>query len=228
VRELTTIFTIGRAVISITDQRVLFEKICRGRPGVEADMGWLSCATKTHAIHLPRISGCEAWAKKMNQLDDGMGVWCRSPARPGHQREPLKQFKIAQIGKSAWWCPSRRRTVIGLLVYGAQGGPSLRSERQSLLEARRITRSISLVNAQLFRALAQTADVAQKGEKREYDRFETLRRDSRTGPDGAYSQLLLPGRWALTSDQRALNTLRVALEHMGVLTSRRRKPLRRP
>jgi DNA-binding response OmpR family regulator len=43
VRELTTIFTIGRAVISVTDQRVLFEKIVEGAVQVsEADMGWLS------------------------------------------------------------------------------------------------------------------------------------------------------------------------------------------
>ena len=41
VRELTAIFAIGKAVVSITDQSVLFEKILDGATRVtQADLGW--------------------------------------------------------------------------------------------------------------------------------------------------------------------------------------------
>src|SRR5512133_1969243 len=41
VRELTTIFSVGKAVTSITDQRALFDKIVEGAVRVtEADLGW--------------------------------------------------------------------------------------------------------------------------------------------------------------------------------------------
>jgi DNA-binding response OmpR family regulator len=239
VRELTTIFTIGRAVISITDQRVLFEKIVEGAAQVsEADMGWLSLRDeKTHAIHLSAHLGLpEAWAKKMNQpLDDGMGgLVSLSGETLAINGEPLQQFKIAQIGKSAVVVPIKAQNeVIGLLAMVRKADRPFDQSVQSLLEALADYASISLVNAQLFRALAQTADVAQKGEKRRYDRFEGLRREIQEQVQTAQYplQLLLSEQLGtLTSDQKAaLNTLRVALERMAVLTGREAtKPLRRP
>ncbi len=239
VRELTTIFTIGRAVISITDQRVLFEKIVEGAAQVsEADMGWLSLRDeKTHAIHLSAHLGLpEAWAKKMNQpLDDGMGgLVSLSGETLAINGEPLQQFKIAQIGRSAVVVPIKAQNeVIGLLAMVRKADRPFDQSVQSLLEALADYASISLVNAQLFRALAQTADVAQKGETRRYDRFETLRREIQEQVQTAQYplQLLLSGQMgSLTSDQKAaLNTLRVSLERMAVLTSREAtKPLRRP
>jgi DNA-binding response OmpR family regulator len=239
VRELTTIFTIGRAVISITDQRVLFEKIVEGAVQVsEADMGWLSLRDeKTHAIHLSAHLGLpEAWAKKMNQpLDDGIGgLVSLSGETLAINGAPLQQFKIAQIGKSAVVVPIKiQNDVIGLLAMVRKADRPFDQSVQSLLEALADYASISLVNAQLFRALAQTADVAQKGEKRRYDRFETLRREVQEQVQTAQYplQLLLSEQMGtLTSDQKAaLNTLRIALERMAVLTSQEAtKPLRRP
>ena len=239
VRELTTIFTIGRAVISITDLRVLFEKIVEGAAQVsEADMGWLSLRDeKTHAIHLSAHLGLpEAWAKKMNQpLDDGMGgLVSLSGETLSINGEPLKQFKIAQIGRSAVVVPIKAQNeVIGLLAMVRKADRPFDQSVQSLLEALADYASISLVNAQLFRALASSADAAQKGEKRRYDRFETLRREIQEQVQTAQYplQLLLSEQMGpLTSDQKAaLNTLRVSLERMAVLTSREAtKPLRRP
>jgi DNA-binding response OmpR family regulator len=239
VRELTTIFTIGRAVISITDLRVLFEKIVEGAAQVsEADMGWLSLRDeKTHAIHLSAHLGLpEAWAKKMNQpLDDGMGgLVSLSGETLSINGEPLKQFKIAQIGRSAVVVPIKAQNeVIGLLAMVRKADRPFDQSVQSLLEALADYASISLVNAQLFRALASSADAAQKGEKRRYDRFEGLRREIQEQVQTAQYplQLLLSEQMGtLTSDQKAaLNTLRVALERMAVLTSREAtKPLRRP
>jgi len=239
VRELTTIFTIGRAVISITDQRVLFEKIVEGAVQVsEADMGWLSLRDeKTHAIHLSaHLRLPEAWAKKMNQpLDDGMGgLVAVSGETLAINGEPLQQFKIAQIGKSAVVVPIKiQNEVIGLLAMVRKADRPFDQSAQSLLEALADYASISLVNAQLFRALASSADTAQKGEKRRYDRFEGLRQEIQEQVLIAQYplQLLLSEQMgSLTSDQKtALNTMRVSLERMGVLTSQEAtKPLRRP
>jgi DNA-binding response OmpR family regulator len=239
VRELTTIFTIGRAVISITDQRMLFEKIVEGAVQVsEADMGWLSLRDeKTHAIHLSaHLKLPEAWAKKMNQpLDDGMGgLVAVSGETLAINGEPLQQFKIAQIGNSAVVVPIKiQNEVIGLLAMVRKADRPFDQSVQSLLEALADYASISLVNAQLFRALASSADTAQKGEKRRYDRFEGLRLEIQEQVQTAQYplQLLLSEQMgSLTSDQKtALNTMRVSLERMGVLTSREAtKPLRRP
>jgi len=239
VRELTTIFTIGRAVISVTDQRVLFEKIVEGAVQVsEADMGWLSLRDeKTHAynlsahIHLP-----EGWAKKLNQpLDDGLGnLVALSAETLAINGEPLKQFKIDQIGKSAVVVPIKAQNeVIGLLAMVRKADRPFEQGTQSLLEALADYASISLVNAQLFRALAQTADVAQKGEKRRYDRFEGLRQEIQDQVQAALYPLQLTlsdEMGSLTPEQRkALTTVKVALERISLISSQQAtKPLRRP
>ena len=239
VRELTTIFAIGQAVISITDQRVLFEKIVEGAAQVsEADMGWLTLRDeKTRAFHLSaHLKLPEAWAKKMNQpLDDGMGgLVALSGETLAINGDPLKQFKMAQLGKSAVVVPIKAQNeVIGLLAMVRKADRPIEQSTQSLLEALADYASISLVNAQLFRALAQSADVAQKGEKRRYDRFEGLRREIQEQVQAAQYplQMLLSDQMgSLTADQRkALNTIRIALERMSLLTSREAtKPLRRP
>jgi DNA-binding response OmpR family regulator len=239
VRELTTIFTIGRAVISITDQRVLFEKIVEGAVQVsEADMGWLSLRDeKTHAIQLSaHLRLPEGWAKKMNQpLDDGMGgLVSLSGETLAISGEPLKQFKVSQIGKSAVVVPIKAQNeVIGLLAMVRKADRAFDQSAQSLLEALADYASISLINAQLFRALAQSADVAQKGEKRRYDRFEGLRGEiSEQVQTALYPlQLILSDQIGpLTPEQRqALNTIRIALERLSVLASQQAtKPLRRP
>jgi len=238
VRELTTIFTIGRAVISVTDQRVLFEKIVEGAVQVsEADVGWLSLRDeKTHALNLSaHVRLPEGWAKKMNQpLDDGMGgLVALSGETLAINGDPLKQFKIAQIGKSAVVVPIKAQNeVIGLLVMARKADRPFEQSTQSLLEALADYASISLINAQLFRALASSADAAQKGEKRRYDRYEGLRKELQEKIQTAQYplQLLLSDQMGpLTADQRqALTTVRVALDRLSLLAGQEAtKPLKR-
>jgi DNA-binding response OmpR family regulator len=239
VRELTTIFTIGRAVISITDQRVLFEKIVEGAVQVaEADIGWLTLRDeRTHAYQLSaQLNLPEGWAKKLNQpLDDGMGnLVAISGEALAINGEPLKQFKIAQIARSAVVVPIKAQNeVIGLLAMARKADRPFDQSVQSLLEALADYASISLVNAQLFRALAQSADAAQKGEKRKYDRFEGMRHDIQEQIQTALYplQLALSDQMgSLTDEQRqTLTTVRMALERLSVLASQpATKPLRRP
>jgi DNA-binding response OmpR family regulator len=239
VRELTTIFSIGRAVISITDQRVLFEKIVEGAVQVsEADMGWLTLRDeKTRAYLLSaQLKLPEGWAKKLNQpLDDGIGnLVALSGETLAINGEPLKQFKVAQIGKSVAVVPIKAQNeVIGLLAMVRKADRPFEQSAQSLLEALADYASISLVNAQLFRALAQSADAAQKGEKRKYDRFEGMRQELQEQIQTALYplQLTLSDQMgSLTPEQRqALTTVRIAMERLAVLANQQAtKPLRRP
>src|SRR6185503_3187175 len=70
VRELITILSIGKAVVSITNQRLLFERILDGALQVsQADIGWLLLRDEqTKAFLLTAYRNLpEVWAKKVNQ-----------------------------------------------------------------------------------------------------------------------------------------------------------------
>ena len=76
VRELTAIINIGKAVISITDQRFLFQKIVDGAAQVaDAKIAWLLVRDQaSKAFLLVSYRGLpDVWAKKLNMpLDDGV------------------------------------------------------------------------------------------------------------------------------------------------------------
>src|SRR5512143_33441 len=75
-RELTAILAIGRAVISMTDQRRLFDNILDGAQQLaDADMSWLLVRDEKSNIYrlVAQRNLPAAWAKKLDQpLDDGI------------------------------------------------------------------------------------------------------------------------------------------------------------
>ncbi len=181
VRELTSIIAIGKAVVSMTDRRALFERIVEGALQVAgADVGWLLLRDERAnqfllAAHrnLP-----EAWAKKMNQpLDDGVSALV---ARSGESLlihgEPLQKFKAAALGRAAAVAPIKvREEVIGLIVVVRKAQEAFGEIEQALLEAVADYASISLVNERLFRAIQQNAEAARAGEKRQNELIQSLR-----------------------------------------------------
>ncbi len=185
VLELTTILAIGKAVISITDHRKLFDQIVQGALQVsEADAGWLMLRDEqsksfllTAHRNLPT-----GWAKKMNQsLDDGISslVAVSGEALTIHGA-PLEKFKVAMIGKSAAVVPLKiQNEVIGLLIVVRKADREINQSTQNLLEAVADFASISLVNAQLFRAIEQTAEAAKLNEKTRNAMLEFLRESIR-------------------------------------------------
>jgi two-component system NtrC family sensor kinase len=171
VRELTTILAIGKAVISITDQRHLFDRIIEGALQVsEADMGWLMLRdekTKTFLMTAYRNLP-EGWAKKLNQpLDDGISslVVLSGESFTIHGA-PLQKFKVAALGQSAAVLPIKvQNEVIGLLIVVRKADREIDKTAQALLEAVADFASISLVNARLFRAIEESAEAAKVNEK---------------------------------------------------------------
>jgi DNA-binding response OmpR family regulator len=225
VRELTTIFGVGRAVLSITDQHLLFEKIVEGMVFVaEADFGWLLVRdepTKTFTLAAHRNLPV-AWSRRMGQtLDDGI---CSLVAHSGEtiamNGEPLQKFRVASLGRSAVVVPVKvRKDVVGLLAVVRRRDQPFESSVLTLLEAVADYASISLVNARLFRALQEATLAAQDGKKERVEYVQALNREileRLQGVMGSFKELLAGKMGALTEDQvHTLQRTQSALE--GIL-----------
>lgn len=178
VRELTTIFSIGKAVISITDQRVLFDQIVEGAVYItEANLGWLLLKDDRSKAYL--LSAHQnlpsSLVSRLNQpWDDGISsLVALSGESLSIHGDPLKRFKVAQLGQSALVVPMKvKNEVMGLLVVVRKKPLAFNANSQALLEAVADYASISLVNARLFKALEervhtfqQATETAQLGEQ---------------------------------------------------------------
>lgn len=167
VRELTTIFSIGKAVTSITDQGVLFERILEGAArATQADVGWFLQRTDPQKPFI--LAGQRglpnSLAEKMYQAwDDGISsLVALSGESLSIHGEPLKRFKISSLGQAALIVPVKvQKQVIGLLVVMRKAANPFITGEQRLLEAVADYASISLSNAQLFRALEDRAKALQ-------------------------------------------------------------------
>lgn len=181
VQQLTTILGTGKAVVSITNQRQLFDRILEGALQVaEADIVWLTLRddkTKLFLLSADRNLP-EGWAKKRNQpLDDGISslVTFSGESLVMHGA-PLQKFRIAALGRSVAVIPIKvQNEVIGLLIVVRKADREINREEQALLEAVSDFASTSLVNARLFRALEQALEAAREGEKRQNALFENMR-----------------------------------------------------
>ncbi|OIN87925.1 MAG: hypothetical protein COS37_02055 [Anaerolineae bacterium CG03_land_8_20_14_0_80_58_20] len=232
VRELTFIVAVGKAVVSITDRRVLFERIVEGALQVAgADLGWLLLRddrAKTFLLTAQRNLP-EAWAKKMGQpLDDGISALV---ALSGESLlihgDPLQKFKVAALGRSAAVTPIKvRNEVIGLMIVVRRAQKAFGETEQTLLEAVADYASISLVNERLFRAIQQNAEAARSGEKQQNELFQSLRRSAQKELDGILYPLglILTGKTGpLNAEQRqALSSANAALQRLSEVVSQNR------
>lgn len=219
-RELTTIFAVGRAVISITDQRVLFEKIVEAVTTVtEADLGWLTLKDdKTKSFVLVSQRGLpDAWAKKIGQpIDDGISTLVAMSAEPlSIHGQAMQKFKVSALGKAAMVIPVKvQNEAIGLMTLVRKNEKAFGESEQTLAGAIADYASISLVNSRLFRALAHNVEAAQAGEKHKNETLQTLRREIQINLQTAVYplDLILDGRMGpLTAEQvSALENIRSA------------------
>jgi signal transduction histidine kinase/DNA-binding response OmpR family regulator len=182
VRELTTIFAIGKAVTSITDQNLLFERILEGAARVsQADLGWflMRPAENQAFLLVAQRNLPPSMAEHIQQpWDDGISsLVALSGESLSIHGEPVKRFKIAGLGQSAIIVPVKvQKQVIGLLVVMRKLPNPFSPSDQHLLEAVADYASISLVNSRLFRTVEERArsmetmaGAAQIGEKINHD-----------------------------------------------------------
>jgi DNA-binding response OmpR family regulator/signal transduction histidine kinase len=167
VRELTTIFSIGKAVTSVTDQTMLFDKIVDGAIKVaNGDLGWFlirddgdkGFLLAAHQNLPPAIN-----SRIGQPWDDGISsLVAMSGETLSIHGDPLKRFKVNDLGQSALIAPIKvQKQVIALLVIVRRAPRPFNGSEQKLVEAVADYASISLVNARLFRALEERARYMQ-------------------------------------------------------------------
>jgi len=192
VRELTTLFAIGKAVTSITDHHSLLQRIVEGALFVsEADSGWLLLREehgKAFVLGAQRNLP-EPLAARIDQAwDDGVSWLVAISGEPlAIHGAPLKRFKISRLGQSVLVMPVKvRNEVVGLLTVLRKAAVPFGPNSQSLLNAVTDYASISIVNARLFKALEerarrlqQAADAAQAGAQSKDERFNQMREEVR-------------------------------------------------
>jgi len=229
-RELTTIFSVGRAVISVTDQRVLFEKIVEAITSVsEADMGWLTLKDdKSNSfLMVAHRRMPDSWAKYIGKsIDDGVSTLvAMSSESLSIHGQPLLKFKMASLGKSAMVVPIKvKQEVIGLMIVVRKADRAFGESEQTLLEAIADYASISLVNSRLFRAVAHSAEQAQAGERRKIEAMQNLQQESQSILQSAIyplEVLLAEKMGALNDDQKqALTTIQGAVKRLGFILNK--------
>lgn len=224
-RDLTTILGTAKAVVSITDQRLLFDRILESALQLgESDLCWLMLRDDKSAAFLLRAHRNlpEAWAKKVNQpVDDGVSSLVSLSGESLFMNgTPVQKFKVAGLGKAVGVVPIKiKNEVIGLLIVVRKTDREFSRDAQTMLEAMADYASISLVNARLFRALEQTAENARSGEKFRYASLESLRDSIQKETQAALYPLNLvltemPG--VLNPEQRkALESVQVALQRLA-------------
>lgn len=168
-RELTALLNIGKAVVSIPDHSVLFQKIIESLIQVaEANMAWLLVRDeeKKQFLLVAQQGLPKVWAKKINTpLDDGISsLVALSGETLSISGEPLLRFRVANLGRSACVVPIKiQKEVIGTLVVLRQETRPFEKSEQIVLEAIADYVSISLLNARLFRALNTLTQAAKEG-----------------------------------------------------------------
>jgi signal transduction histidine kinase/DNA-binding response OmpR family regulator len=167
VRELTTIYSIGKAVTSVTDQALLFEKIVDGAMKVtQAEYGWLLLRedrAKTFTLAAQRNLPPSAGVQLHQPWDDGISSLVALSGEPlSIYGEPIRRFKIASLGQSALIVPIKvQKQVVGLLVTLRKQPLPFTESEQHVLQAVADYASISLVNSHLFRAIEERARAQQ-------------------------------------------------------------------
>lgn len=235
VHELTTIFSIGKAVTTVIDQSALFEKIVEGAVSVtQADLGWfllLEEKKKQYSLVAQRNLSASFLAHHSQPLDEGI---CSLISMSGEilsiYGEQIKRFKVSCLGQSALIAPIKvQEQVVGLLVVMRKQGQAFSISEKHLLEAVADYASISLVNARLFRSVEERArslqtlvETSQMAEKIDAERLEVVNREL-TAPldqsrDSLEKLIKNPVKWS--AEQRQLiSTLRENINQLSTIST---------
>lgn len=224
-QDLTTILDIGRAVVSVGDQRLILNRIVEGAQQLAAaDIAWLMVRDDKSGSYLlaAHRNLPAAWSKKLNlPLDDGISTLV---ALSGEtliiHGTPLEKFKVAGLGKSAAVLPLKvQKEVIGLLIVVRKADREIEKTAQTLLEAVADFACISLINARLFRAVEATSESARLSDKNRNEMLASMKEVIREETQASLYPLesLLSGQSGpLTKEQqRALNVVQNSLQRLA-------------
>ena len=218
VRELTTLFDLAKTMASATNMQVLFQHVVEGAVHLsEADKGWLFLrdATSKRLTLMAQKGLPRTLAARVGKpWDDGLsGLVALSGEPLNIYGEPLRRFKVAQLGQAALVVPIKvKKEVVALLAVMRKEARPFSSDEQALLVALADYASIALVNAQLFRtlqehvqAMQRTAKAAREGENLKNELLQNVSHELRTplGVAKGYVDMLLAGQMGeLTPEQK--------------------------
>lgn len=187
VRELTTIYGIGKAVTSTTNRDQLFSKIIEGSLYVtEADMGWILINqddSEERILAAQRGLPSEFIEKLHKPWDDGVSsLVILSGESLRIQGEALSQFKVARASRAALIVPIKvRDQAIGVICVARKDSRPFTERNQAMLEGVADYAAISIVNARLFKALEERAEKLEE---------EVAKTDSMMVVDSAWNEQL--------------------------------------
>jgi len=168
VKELTTLYGIGKVVAASTDLAQLFMRLLEGALFMtEAELGWIVLAEEgTGKLILRAIKNLPSLSMiKINQpWDDGISsLLILSGEGITLAGEPLAKLRAGQVVKAAAAVPLKaKERVLGVIVVGNKSGKPFNERDQAMLSAVADYASIALVNAHLFQALETRAYTLQK------------------------------------------------------------------
>ena len=168
VKELTAIFTVGKAISSITNQKKLFEKTLQISSQVsQSDLGWFLIRQEEKAdnfVLAAHFNLPEVLSTKINSVwDDGISsLTAISGETLNIAGDPIKRFKVKVFGESIIIVPVKiHRQVAALLVLMRKESKSYTKSEQRFLEALADYVSISLINSKLVHSLETREQVLQ-------------------------------------------------------------------
>lgn len=183
VRELATLYAIGKAVASTSSQRELFTKIIEGSIYLtRSDVGWILLQDETSrrlVLRVQRNLPAEYAEREDQPWDDGMSsLVMLSGDVLRLNGDGLKRFTLSKFSQAVLLTPIRVRNLpIGVICVARQRRDGYSQRDQDLMEAVADYASISMVNTRLFQALQSRAQqlelVIQQGrssDKKEIER----------------------------------------------------------
>ncbi|MEN8240701.1 MAG: ATP-binding protein [Chloroflexota bacterium] len=167
VEQLTSLFAIGKAVTSATNQKILFQKIVEEAVNItQADFGWFLNRDDHSKEYILRaqINLPKSLQEYLNKpWDDGISSFvARSGETFSIHGQPMERFMLYSLGKSALVAPVKAHNqMIGLLVVMRKSDLAFNPGDQAMLEGVSDYAAISMVNARLFQALDERANSLQ-------------------------------------------------------------------
>ena len=167
VREMNNLISIGKAVTSITDQRVLFERLLESITRItRSDKSWFLVRNEnTKDFHLVAFQNLPSSIESYldHTWDDGISYLVANSGKAlSIEGDALKKFKVSSFGSSILIIPVNiQREVIGLIVLMRNEKIAYNKNDLTLAQAIAEYASISLVNLKLFQAVENRAKTFQ-------------------------------------------------------------------
>jgi two-component system NtrC family sensor kinase len=163
VKELTLLFGIGKALVSLNHLDRLYERLIEGaRYATDTEVAWLLQRDDAgRELILRSQHGLpQSLAAKVNQpWDDGVApLVVASGEALRLSGAGLQRFKIAQMCQSIMVAPIKAKSeCLGVISVGHKEAREFARRDQAVLEAVADYASIAMINARLFRALESRA-----------------------------------------------------------------------